>query len=110
MSVQVAGTQQDYRAAINRKGIVVVEVFREGSSASRAVTEYVEKWAVEEQKVAFLRVPLALVKDDPTTFNNVASAPTICYFKDGKCVLEVLGNYSTSNWFKDKLRDVDAQA
>ncbi|WP_248917620.1 hypothetical protein [Pseudomonas entomophila] len=106
MSVQVAGSRDDYLNVINNNGYVVVEVFSEGRKHSVSVSEYVEKWAVEDSDVKFLRVPLTLVSEDKSTFNNVESAPTICYFKGKKCVLEVLGNYSTSNWYKDKLRDV----
>ena len=105
MSIQVASDKQDYIDVIGSAQFVVVEVFKETGKASSAVSAYMEQWAARERRVTFLRVPLTLVERDRATFNEVASAPAVCYFKNGTCVLEVLGNYTTSDWYEKKLTD-----
>ncbi|WP_459207640.1 hypothetical protein ACSMEV_06105 [Pseudomonas sp. MLB6B] len=117
MSIEIAEDKQDYAGPISKQGVVVIEVYKVSGRASPAVSAYMKQWSAHANSaITFLRVPLELAMADPDTFDGLASAPAVCYFKGGKCVLQVLGNYVNSNytlrtdpaqgWYEKKLADV----
>lgn len=57
MSVQVAGSRDDYLNVINNNGYVVVEVFSEGRKHSVSVSEYVENGRLKTQMSNFYVFP-----------------------------------------------------
>lgn len=117
MSIEIASVKEDYASTLSSKPLVIVEIFKASGKASPAVSAYMEQWSAHaDPAISFLRVPLELAVADPDTFDGLASAPAVCYFKGGKCVLQVLGNYANGNythgtdpaqgWYERKLADV----
>ncbi|WP_312937148.1 hypothetical protein [Pseudomonas sp.] len=119
MSIVTAKDKNDYIKPISSGGVVVVELFKDSGKASPAVSAYLEQWSAHaDPAITFVRVPLALAQADADTFKVsverpassssaagekptfALSAPTVLYFKNGKCVKEELGSYANDNYTK----------
>lgn len=81
---------KEFDKEINKKGIVIVDMWAEWCGPCRMFSKIYETFAKNNKDVTCLKVNVDQNKEVPQRY-NIMSIPTVLFFKDGKLVKQQVG-------------------